>query len=88
MNGHVNCILGVCCPPGSEAQAQALADEMEADGMMQALPEGERKTGVLSIAKWVLKNFDLAPHGSLQPFKDEIARLARENRPAAQGEGL
>lgn len=79
MNGQANCILGVCCPPGSETQAKALAAEMEAGGMMQALPEEQRRVGLLSVARWVLKNFDLAPPGSLQAFKDEVARLAREN---------
>jgi len=28
-NGEVCCILGVCCPPGSDAQRQALVHEVQ-----------------------------------------------------------
>jgi hypothetical protein len=28
-NGEVCCILGVCCPPGSAAQREALAHEIQ-----------------------------------------------------------
>lgn len=69
MNGHVCCILGVCCPPGSQEQVDALAAEMEKDGV------GDRKT-----AAWVLKHFDLAPAGSLAQFKNDVAKMARKER--------
>ena len=75
MNGHVNCILAVCCPPDSDGQRRALAEEIEAAFPAQLGGSGEFP---LELASWVLKNFDLAPKGSLQAFKDEIARLARE----------
>lgn len=74
MNGHANCIYAICCPPNSPQQISALAEEMMAAGL------GLTEESTYAVAAWVLKNFDLAPHGSLQPFKNEIARLAREPR--------
>lgn len=82
MNGHANCILAVCCPPGSDNQRAALAEEM---AIALSNPPSSESAVIISrekwdrIAGWVLKNFDLAPAGSLQPFKDAIAKLAREN---------
>lgn len=78
MNGHANCILAVCCPPGSDGQIQALADEMGASGMFQSMPEEQRRVALRSVAAWVLKNYDLAPPGSLQAFKESVRDLARE----------
>lgn len=71
-NGHANCILGVCCPPRSTKQKQALAEEM-AKALSGTTESYE------DIAAWMVNNFDLAPPGSLTAFKTEIARLAREN---------
>lgn len=71
MNGEVCCVLGVCCPAGSEAQAQALATELAKDGVCE-----EREA--LKIAKWTLKHFDLAPAGSLTELKGAIASLVRK----------
>lgn len=31
-NGHVCCLLGVCCPPGSQAQIEALASILHEAG--------------------------------------------------------
>ena len=71
-NGLRNCAYSVCCPNASEQQAAAVL------GMMKhALGESEY-TAKEAIA-WVVKNFDLAPPGSLVQFKAEIAKLAREN---------
>ena len=56
-NGHVCCLLGVCCPPGSAAQRQAFVKELAHDGIES--PDAEK------IGAWVLDNFDLAPKGSL-----------------------
>lgn len=70
MNGEVCCILGVCCPPNSLEQEQALADALVKDGACET--EHAPKA-----AKWVLKHFDLAPKGSLVEFKATIARMAR-----------
>lgn len=70
-NGHANCVLAVCCPPKSREQKNALA---------QMMAEALRGTEDYSaIAGWVVDNFDLAPSGTLQPFKDAVAKLAREN---------
>lgn len=73
MNGHANCIYAVCCPPDSDGQIQALANEISA-----AFPVLAPESSPVAIAAWVLKNFDLAPKGSLQSFKDAIRDLARE----------
>lgn len=71
-NGHANCILAVCCPPSSEEQKIALATEMSEN--LGLTPKYHYET-----ASWIIDNFDLAPKGSLQQFKDSIAKLAREN---------
>lgn len=66
----MNCVLAVCCPPQSENQQHALAGLLERDGVVG--PESSA-----NVAKWLLSKFDLAPQGTLQPFKDAIAQLAR-----------
>lgn len=63
----LNCILAVCCPPLSTKQHEALARLLTVEGV--ADPE--------HCAKVVLANFDLAPQGTLQAFKDAIAEEAR-----------
>ena len=69
MNGRANCILQVCC---RQADAEvALADQMVED--LSADTHEAKK-----YAKWMHANFDLAPKGTLQSFKDAIATLARE----------
>lgn len=70
MNGEVCCILGVCCPAGSQAQQDALEKELVKDGIC-AKSEAPRYAG------WLLQNFDLAPVGSLTKLKAEIAKLAK-----------
>lgn len=72
MNGLGNCIYAICCPPKSAKQKHALAEEM-------AKAMSGTAESYLDIASWVIENFDLAPTGTLQPFKDAIARFAREN---------
>ena len=73
MNGHANCILAVCCPPGSEAQRTALTK-----ALMTAAKLDE--TAARKTAEWLVATFDFAPAGSLQVLKNEVARLAREPR--------
>jgi len=75
MNGEVCCILGVCCPPGSEAQAASLAKEMVKDGVCSENPEAQR------VAAWVLKHFDLAPAGTLTQFKHAIVQVVKHANP-------
>ena len=74
MNGEVCCILGVCCPPGSARQVRALEEEMVKAGCASADAE--------KMAPWILQHFDLAPAGTLAPFRDAIVRMA-EHRPQA-----
>jgi hypothetical protein len=65
----LNCMTGVCCPP--DAQAEALATEMVNKGICADM------TDAMKCTKWVLKHFDLAPHGTLRPLTAAIARMAR-----------
>lgn len=74
MNGEVCCILGICCPPNSEAQREALARELVKDG----LAHPREASG---LAEWILKHFDLAPAGSLVGLKAAITTMARAHRP-------
>lgn len=74
MNGEICCILGVCCPPGSDAQAAALAKEMVNDGVCSENPEAQR------VAAWMLKHFDLAPAGTLMQFKHGIVQALKHGK--------
>lgn len=62
----INCIIAACCPP--EARVHALQK-----WLTQFMPEGY----ALLAAQEVLKNFDLAPAGSLVPLVQAVAKLAR-----------
>ena len=72
MNGEVCCILGVCCPAGSNEQRDALATAMAND---KCVAEADAHVA----AEWVLKNFDLAPKGSLRELKGAIADMVRSH---------
>lgn len=69
-NGEVCCILGVCCPPESAEQIQSMADTM-------AKETGLEPETCTHAAKWVLSNYDLAPHKSLREFKSKLAEHIR-----------
>lgn len=73
MNGEVCCILGICCPPSSAKQRLALAKQIRTDYPMVPQQYAEQ------AAEWILKNFDLAPAGTLGEFKKAIAKIAREH---------
>lgn len=60
-NGEVCCILGLCCPPAA-ARTALVKELVKASGAETAYAE--------KCADYVLEHFDLAPHGSLQAFKD------------------
>ena len=62
-----NCVLGVCCDAlrAQEALAKVLTEY------------GVDANAAADCAKVMLTKFDLAPHGTLQPFKDAIAKHAR-----------
>lgn len=79
-NGHGNCIFGVCCPPESESQVEALAGEIDAatGGALSKGKDEDSEGWAWGIARWILKTYDLAPKGSLQAFKDSIRDYARE----------
>jgi len=73
-NGHVCCILGVCCPPpgGRKAASKALAEEMA--GYFSG------KESYQQMAEWLLENFDLVPRGVgeaiVEAYRPEFAKLA------------
>lgn len=72
-NGTANCILAVCCDPLSDKRAELLADDI-----VKAIP-GVDRDAAFRCSHYFLKSYDVAPAGSLQSFKDAIAKLAREN---------
>lgn len=76
MSDPVCCILAVCCPGGSDRQRQALADALEGAQLDAEGGIGERSRERV-YADWVLDHFDLAPKGTLDPLKEQIARLAK-----------
>jgi hypothetical protein len=76
-NGRANCILQVCCRTEAEATA-ALSEEM-----VQYLDV--EKAVADKCAEHMIKEYDLAPKGSLGLFKSEVARLAREGHVKREG---
>lgn len=70
-NGHVCCILGVCCPARSDEQRKALSEEMVND-------LGCNQNEARKFADWVIDNFDLAPVGSLDAYRDAIVKFAKK----------
>lgn len=87
MNGRANCILEICCAPGSAEQRAALTDEILASKCLDLSNGGgglssrlDKDVVAESVALWISETFDLAPKGSLVAFKKEVARLAREPR--------
>lgn len=78
------CWLGLCCPP--EQQIAALADEIDKGTGLGASVTSESRGWANVVAAWVLDNFDLAPKGSLQAFKDAVRDLAREGYVKAKAE--
>lgn len=63
-----NCILGICCDATRRrsALAKRLHDELHLS------PEH-----AAAVADWMNDNYDLAPHGMLQPMAQYFAALAR-----------
>lgn len=70
-NGEACCILGICCPPRSADQTTALVAEMVHAGVAD---EATART----IATWLLTEYDLAPPGSLDLLKKELAKIVRK----------
>ncbi len=74
MNGEVCCILGVCCPPASAEQRDALATSLKTSHPHLA------DAHCADVAGWVLEHFDLAPAGSLTHLKSAIATMAKQSK--------
>ena len=70
MNGEACCILGICCPPRSSGQVEALAGVLETEG-------GLPKKHAHDAAVCMLEKFDLMPVGSTDHFKSEIAKMVK-----------
>ena len=65
------CILGVCCGGPNKTKAKAaLAALLHEAGIPK--PHADTAAAV------VLDTFDLAPVGTLKPYRDAVAALARE----------
>ncbi len=70
---EVNCALGVCCGgDDGDKQARAIAH-------LIGRHVGHAPLTLESVARAVMASFDLAEKGTLQAFKDSVARLARGN---------
>lgn len=67
------CALGICCPPASVQQRNALAKILTDNAAVPFTAE--------TAAACLLEHFDLAPTGTLQPLIDAVAAMARK-RPA------
>ena len=67
MDEYINCLLSICCPP--ERQTAVMATFLRERGVDGHAAE--------ATAKVICECFDVAPKGTLQPFIQEIARLAR-----------
>lgn len=65
-NGHVCCLLGICCPPGSPAQTQSLAQEMVDAGLFPSAG------AALPAAIWLMAHFDFAPAGTLGAYAQAL----------------
>lgn len=72
-NGAQCCALEICCPPGSARQKTALATMIRDEYPQVPMQYAEQ------AAEWILKHFDLAPHGTLSGLKQAIAKIAREH---------
>jgi len=66
------CALGICCPPLSAKQIDTLARAMAEDTGMSV-------EYCQTAADYILHKFDLAPQGSLEQFKHDIATMARKH---------
>lgn len=76
MSDPVCCILAVCCPPGSDRQRAALAEALDGAQLDAEGGIGERSKARIH-ADWIIDHFDLAPKGTLDPLKEQIARMAK-----------
>lgn len=70
-NGEYCCAIGVCCPPASAKQRTELAKMIRVDYPQVPMQYAEQ------AAEWILKNFDLAPPGTLSNYAQAIAKIAR-----------
>lgn len=70
---QINCALEICC--GGDDNAK------QVKALTQILTKnlGGGKHELEAVAASILHSFDLAEKGTLKPFKDSIAKLARGN---------
>lgn len=73
VEGSECCILEICC--GGSRQIEELAKKLNdrVDGIN--LREATR------VAEYIIQMYDLAPAGTLRPFKRAIAEMARKYEP-------
>lgn len=70
-NGAECCVLGICCPPRSAEQTAGLVEEMVHAGICD-------EATAAPIAAWLLNEYDLAPAGTLDDLKKQIAKIVRK----------
>lgn len=75
-NGKWCCVLGVCCDPGTPEQLDAFVEEFLHDLGAKATDTAV----VRSVGVWVLKSFDLAPKGTIEPFRQAILEQVRKSQ--------
>ena len=69
MNGQACCFFGVCCPPGSEEQIDAVTDEMVKD--LKCV-----RTEAREHVAWLLNRATLAPK-SFGKVVNDLSELQR-----------
>lgn len=69
---EICCILGICCGGQNDRRAKAaLAAKMVREAGVPEAAAG-------AAAAFILDTFDLAPKGTIAPYRDVVAALARE----------
>lgn len=73
---QVNCVLGICCGLDDEPTQ---VDPKQIKALTEILTKnlGPGKHDLKAVAASILHSFDLAERGTLKPFKDSVAKLAR-----------
>ena len=67
------CAAGICCPPLSAQRVSAITKILVDKG-------GCEHAHAAQAAACIASEFDLAPHGTLQPFIDAVAMMARAHK--------
>ncbi len=69
MPGGACCAAGICCPPGSPEQVDAVSNEL--DGMRGCPPDSIDRD---DLANEIVRRWDLVPKGTTKAIKEERER--------------